>query len=52
MCMGSLKRSLTDYGVDYTERVFTSRAGIAGLGQEPVVSIFLKIRYGGEFYDY
>ena len=41
--MDSLKRSLTDYGVDYTERVFTSRDGIAGLGPEPFVSLFLKI---------
>lgn len=36
--MNSLKRDLTEYGVEYTEKVFTSADGIAGLGPEPFVS--------------
>ena len=35
--MDSLKRDLTEYDVEYTERVFTTADGISGLGPEPFV---------------
>jgi len=36
--MNHLKRDLMEFGVEYTEKVFTSADGIAGLGPEPFVS--------------
>jgi len=37
--MDSLKRDLTEYDVEYTERVFTTADGISGLGPEPFVRL-------------
>lgn len=36
--MNDLKRSLTEFGVEYTETLFTTSDDIADLGPEPFVS--------------
>ena len=41
--MNTLKSDLTEYGVQFTETLFSTADGISGLGEEPFVRMFIPI---------
>lgn len=40
--MNTLKRDLTENGVQFTETLFSTADGISGLGEEPFVRMFIN----------
>lgn len=41
--MNTLKRDLTENGVQFTETLFSTADGISGLGEEPFVRMFITL---------
>lgn len=43
--MNTLKSDLAEYGVQFTETLFSTADGISGLGEEPFVRMFIPITF-------